>query len=228
MNVLAIGDLHNNATHPKYLKFCKDVQKKYKCNKVVFMGDVVDWHTVSFHQKEPNCPGAMDEYELTKKAVQKWHEAFPKALVCIGNHDARPERLSKSVGIPPVCLKDYNILWGTKGWIWDWDFVIDNVYYYHGDGMGGIHPAWQAITGKLMSVVIGHCHARAGIKWLATPTQRIFGMDVGCGIDVKAWQFFYGKNAKYRPILGCGVILNGIPQHIIMPINKNEKYCKEK
>ena len=223
-NVLVIGDLHNPATHPKYLQLCKDVYKKYNCNKVVFIGDIVDWHAVSFHPIEPACPGAHDEYDLTKVKVQQWYKAFPKAKICIGNHDERPERLAKSVSIPTPCLVSYNTLWDTPGWDWQYEHVIDNICYFHGTGFSGIHPAWQALNGKLMSVVMGHCHSRAGVKWLTTPTARLFGMDVGCGIDVKAWQFVYGKHLKYRPVLSCGVIARGTPHHIIMRCAKGEKY----
>lgn len=222
--ILCVGDLHLPAAHPKYLKFCKDLYKYYKCNKVVFIGDIVDWHAVSFHPKEPACPGPVDEYTQTRKAVQRWYRAFPNAKVCIGNHDERPERAAKSVSIPTICLTNFKTLWGTKGWNWDYEHIIDNVCYFHGEGFSGIHPAWQALNGKLMSVVMGHCHSRAGLKWLCTPTQRIFGMDVGTGIDAKAWQFVYGKHLKYRPILSAGVVLNGTPQHIIMPCAKGEKY----
>lgn len=224
MRILCVGDLHEPATHPRYLKFCKDLYKLYKCNAVVFIGDIVDWHAVSFHPKEPACPGPVDEYTQTRRQVQKWYRAFPNARVCIGNHDERPERLAKSVSIPTACLVSFKALWGTKKWNWDYEHIIDNVCYFHGEGFSGIHPAWHALNGKLMSVVMGHCHSRSGVKWLCTPTQRIFGMDVGTGIDSKAWQFVYGKHLKYRPILSAGVVLNGTPTHIIMPCAKGEKY----
>ena len=222
--VLVIGDLHELATHPMYLKFTKDTQRKYGTRRTVLIGDVVDWHAVSFHPKDPHCPGPMDEYEQTKAKVQRWYKTYPNALVCIGNHDERPDRLSKSVRIPTVCLKSYNALWGTPKWTWEYEHIIDNVCYFHGTGFSGIHPAWNALNGKLMSVVMGHCHSRAGIKWLATPTQRIFGMDVGTGIDSKAWQFVYGKHLKFRPILSCGVVINGMPYLEVMPCAKGEKY----
>lgn len=222
--VLVVGDLHEHATHQMYLRFTKDMERKYGTRRTVIIGDVVDWHSVSFHPKEPHCPGPMDEYEQTKAKVQRWYKAYPNALICIGNHDERPDRLSKSVSIPEICLKSYNDLWGTPKWTWEYEHIIDNVCYFHGTGFSGIHPAWNALNGKLMSVVMGHCHSRAGIKWLATPTQRIFGMDVGTGIDSKAWQFVYGKHLKFRPILSCGVVINGMPYLEVMPCAKGEKY----
>jgi hypothetical protein len=76
----------------------------------------------------------------------------------------------------------------------------------------------------LMSVVMGHNHAASGIYHTANPQKRIFGMDVGCGIDVKAFQFAYGKHSARRPIVSAGLILDGIPYHEIAPIGKGEKY----
>lgn len=224
--VLTIGDLHLPATHPLYLKFCQDMYVKYGCNSVVFIGDLIDWHAVSFWPKEPDCPGSGDEFTLAKNMIQVWYKAFPKARVCIGNHDERPERLAKSVGIPSLCLKTYSELWETPKWDWQYEHVIDRVTYFHGTGCGGVHPAWNQIAGKMGSVVMGHIHRAGGVKWLLTKKDRAFGMDVGCGINVKAYQFVYGKHIKFRPCLSVGVIDNGIPHHLIMPCSRCERYHK--
>jgi len=227
MRVLTIGDIHLPATRPKYLEFCKDIKKKYRCNQVIFIGDVVDWHAISSWVKEPNCPGPKDEYELAKKGVKEWYKAFPKAKICIGNHDERPARLAKTVNIPEFILKSYGELWGTPGWEWDFSFEIDEVHYRHGNGCSGVHPAWTLMNKIKCSVVIGHCHTRAGIKWSVNKFRRFFAMDVGCGISEKAWQFAYGKDTVERPICGCGAVIDGLPFHEIMPISKGEKYYSE-
>lgn len=226
--VLAIGDLHCPVEHPGYLKFCKDLYLKLACDTTVFLGDVVDWHAISFHDKEPKCPGPMDEYRATRKRVKKWHKAFPNAKVCIGNHDERPSRLAKKEGIPDDLLKSYNDLWGTPSWTWDFNFLIDGVYYCHGTGKGGIHPAYNKAKSMGMPVVMGHCHSRAGYKWLVNPLRRWFGMDVGCGIDDDAYQFVYSKNVDDKPILGAAVIINSTPAHFIMPMAKGELYHKNR
>jgi hypothetical protein len=225
---LVIGDLHEPATHPGYLKFCKDVQKKYDTKKTIFIGDIVDWHGISFHDKEPHCPGPMMEYTQAKAQIKKWHRAFPNALICIGNHDCRPQRLAKTKGIPEEFLRSYNDLWGTPTWKWDFHYIFDDVYYTHGTRSGGIHPAWNKSGKMLMSVVMGHCHARAGLKWRANPLKRIFSMDVGCGIDNDAFQFIYGKDYDDKPFLSCGVVLDGGPKHIEMKMAKGERYHKSR
>jgi len=223
MKVLVIGDLHEPASRKGYLQFCKDTYAKWQCNKVVFIGDVADFHAISRHEKEPQCKGPQDEYEYTKSQLAKWHRAFPGALVCLGNHDLRPERMAKCVSIPKTFLKGYNELWGTK-WKWESEFEIDNVTYRHGTGFGGKYPACTAMTAERGNIVIGHCHARAEIVWSASRKNRIFGMSVGCGIDQEAYQFAYGCDLKDRPFLSAGVVLDGIPQLVPMACGKGEKY----
>lgn len=224
--VLVIGDPHEPVCHPGYRAFCRDLGRRFKTNKTVIIGDICDHHAISFHAANPQCPGPDDEYLLTKQKMKLWHKSFPNAIITIGNHDARVVRLAESVNIPAKYLRDYNEVWKTPTWKWVDDIVIDGVFYFHGTGRGGMYPAFNAMKDNLMSTVMGHCHAQAGIKWRANPTQRTFGMDVGCGIDVSAYQFAYGKHMRSRPILSAGVVLNGTPQHFIMPCGVGEKYHK--
>jgi hypothetical protein len=37
----------------------------------------------------------------------------------------------------------------------------------------------------------------------------IFGMNVGCGVDVKAYAMAYGKVYPKKPTLGCGIVIDG-------------------
>lgn len=226
--VLSIGDVHEPVSHPGYIHFCRDIYREWGCDTVVFAGDITDWHAVSFHAKHPDCPGPNDEYELAREKIAIWYRAFPEAKVCLGNHDERVIRLAQVAGIPSRMLRDHAEVWGTPNWQWVDDTIIDDVLYFHGTGQGGIHPAFNAMKKYLMSVVMGHCHAAAGIKWLANSRRRIFGMDVGTGIDVRAMQFAYGKHSIAKPILGAGLILDGIPYHEICPIGDGERYDRRR
>lgn len=226
---LIIGDIHAPVERPHYLRFCKDEYKKNKCNSVMFMGDVVDWHAISFHAANPECPSASDEYRRALRCVRRWYRAFPDADVCIGNHDARPRRLAESVNIPARLLRDYSEAWQTPGWNWKTSFIIDEVYYHHGHGKsGGINPAYNTAKGMGMSVVMGHCHSKGGVKWLVNPLRRYFGMDTGCGVDDTAFAFAYAKEQTNRSVLSCGVLIDGMPRHIMMPVGKGEKYHDSK
>ncbi len=224
-NILALGCPHEPVAHPKFMEFCKDLQEEWKCNQVVIAGDLADFSAISFHASHPDCPGPKDEFDLTYAAIQKWYKAFPDAKICIGNHDARVIRLAESVNIPSKFIRNFNDIFNTPKWTWEYEFIIDKVYYFHGTGNGGIHPAYNVAKKMLMSVVMAHIHTAAGVKWLASPQRRIFGMDLGCGIDDSAMQFAYGKHMKQRSILGAGVVLNGKQAyHEIMPMGPGERY----
>ncbi len=224
-NVLAIGDIHEPCSRRYYLEFNKDIADEHECDIIVFMGDVIDWSAISFHAHNPEAPGPMDEFTMAFEAIQKWHKIFPKAYVCIGNHDKRIVRLAQSVNIPEALIVKYKRMWKTPGWKWVTHKIIDKVFYCHGHKKGGGKtPAWNLSMKMGMSVVMGHNHARGGINWSANPLRRWFGMDTGCGIDDDAYAFAYAEENVTRSILSSGVIINGTPKHIIMPVSKGEKY----
>ncbi len=208
-NVLVIGDTHFPATHPKYLQFILGIKKKYSCNQFVHIGDVVDHHTISFHKKHPDSVSALTEYESALRNIREWYKVFPKLNVCIGNHDERVFRLTADIGIPSFYIKHYNEVYKTPSWKWDYGFTIDGVYYTHGTGTGGQYPSFNLAKTRATSVVLGHHHSIAGINWLVGPTQRFFGMDVGTGVDRSHIAFSYGMNHLKKPVVSCGVVING-------------------
>ncbi len=222
--VLCIGDLHLRWERLGYFQLCCDLHEEYDCDTVLFIGDVVESHGVSFHMRHPDAPGSLQEYEQTKKAVARWYARFPNAVVTIGNHDERLIRLAYTIGIPETRLKSFEDDWDTPKWQWKYDHIIDDVYYYHGTGQGGTYPACNAVRKMLMSCVMGHNHAASGIKWYANPKQRIFACDTGCGIDDKAMAFAYGKHNKQRSILSAAVIIDGVPYIEPMKCGKGEPY----
>lgn len=207
--VLVIGDTHFPACHEQYLEFVKDVHRKYKCNKVVHIGDVVDHHTISFHKKHPESLGACAEYTKAKESIIKWQRVFNDVLVCIGNHDERVFRLAADQGIPQLYIKHYKEIYETKNWRWDYNHIIDGVYYSHGTGTGGMFPAFNVMKSQACSCVLGHHHSIAGINWLVGPKTRYFGMDVGSGVNHTHLGFSYGQNHIKKPIVSCGVVIDG-------------------
>ncbi len=224
--ILGAGDPHGPVDHPGYCTFCQDIYDEYDCDIAVIIGDLTDQQAISFHAVNPDCPGALDEYRLTKKCIRKWYKAFPNAKICIGNHDERVIKKAQSVGIPAKYLKSYSEMWGTPNWVWEYEHYIDDICFMHGIGRGGIHPAWNAMSKKMQSVVMGHCHSRAGVKFRTIHNKRFFAIDTGCGIDVDAFQFAYGKHCGERPVLGCCVIIDGLPYYEVMPCGPGELYHK--
>ena len=226
--VLVIGDIHEPATHPAYRAFVEDLYDYWSCDTVVFIGDIVDHHCISFWKKDVDADGVTREAEFAYAGIAKWYKAFPKAKVMIGNHDERVLRLAASVNIPARFIKDYSKVWNTPKWKWLRAATIDGVHYFHGTGLSGKMPALNAAKEGMVSTVIGHCHSVAGIKWACAPDRRVFGMDTGCGVDISHPAMSYGRNLIRKPILSAGVVIDGIPYHEIMPMAKGETYHRSR
>ena len=70
-NVLVIGDTHCPAMIDGYVPFLKKIHKKHKCTKVVHIGDLVDWASISFHPKAPSLKNSEEEFAKASKQVAK-------------------------------------------------------------------------------------------------------------------------------------------------------------
>lgn len=213
MNVLIIGDTHCPVMLPGYPAFLKRIQKKYDCRRVVHIGDLVDWASISFHPKAPALKNADEEFDKAFLQVQRLYRLFPRVTWLIGNHDALTQRQCEDIGLPLTVLKDYVDLWDIPGWKTVPRFgqlEIDGVVYQHGDrGKGGLLAALKNAQSEFTSVVQGHLHQQAGVWWSANHRARVFGMQVGCGVDGKALAMSYGRRFNSKPIVGCGVVLGG-------------------
>jgi len=108
--ILVIGDCHAPTMHPKYIPFLKKIQKKHNCGRVVHIGDIVDWNSISFHDSEAFMPNPVDEFKQAQKQVKALHKAFPKADLLVGNHDSLPSRQASKLGLPEEVLRDFDRL----------------------------------------------------------------------------------------------------------------------
>jgi len=229
MRILAIGDTHLPCVRPGYLQFCKDLKKEFRCDTVVHMGDVVDEHAVSpSHMANPDAQGPREEFKEALDAVQQWYSAFPNAMVCIGNHDERPFRAAAIMRLVEGRLRPYSEVWKTPKWVWQYEYVLDGIYFTHRTNNGGLYPAYNAMRARAMSVVLGHHHSCSGIKTLVNPERRLFGVDVGAGCDDNQIQFRYCQHAQQRSVISAAVIIDGYPQVYVMPMGPREKYHDKK
>ena len=201
--ILVVGDIHAPFCLDGYLEFCKDVYAKYNLNQVVFIGDILDNHYSSYHETDPNGMSGGNELDHAIARVTKWADAFPIADVIIGNHDRIIMRKAFSSSVPVEWIRSYNEVLGTD-WDWSGRVVYDNVQYVHGEG----GTARTKAKNDMMSTVSGHIHTQAYCEWLVGRNFRVFGMQVGCGIDADSYGAAYARHFK-RQAIGCGVVLGG-------------------
>lgn len=206
--VLVIGDLHLPFTLSGYLEHCIKIYKKYDCNEVVLIGDILDLHFSSYHETHTDAFGATEELDRAIEMIKPWVDAFPVATVTIGNHDALIYRKAMTSGISKRWIQDFSVVLNTPGWKWVTDIIIDNVMYTH-----GTTNAYTKAKQNLMSTVQGHLHSMAGIQFFCGQNSRIFGFQVGAGIDNKSYAMEYGK-AFAKPIISCGVVIDGVNPYL--------------
>ena len=202
--VLCIGDLHCPFELNGYFDFVCSVYREYDVTDVIFIGDIVDHHYASYHETDPDGMGGKYELEQAREHLVKWHKKFPGATVIWGNHDNIISRKAFSSNIPSEWIRSYQDVLNVPSWTFKNRTVIDDVQYMH--GMGG--TARTKCKADMMSTVQGHLHTQAYTEWVVGRKFKIFGMQVGCGIDHDVYSMAYASAGK-KPAIGCGVIING-------------------
>jgi len=201
--ILVIGDLHCPFELDGYFEFCLDTYDRFACNQVIFIGDLIDSHATSRHETDPNGLSAKTELEQAIADLQKWREAFPVADVIVGNHDRVVMRRAFSSSIPSMWIKSFNEVLGTS-WNWTERAEYDGVQFVHGEG----GTARTKAKNDLQSTVQGHIHTQAYVEWMVGNNMKLFGMQVGCGLDRETYAAAYAKHYKKQAI-GCGVVIGG-------------------
>lgn len=219
--ILVFSDPHCPFDHPNFPYFLQAVAKKYKTGQTICLGDLIDNHTISRHNTEPCALGAYSELDLAIQRLKIYTALFPNVDYLIGNHDDRINRQAASVGIGSRFLRDlHDVLELPDGWICrGGEFIQDNVLYSHGVNWGGKNGAINKAQAERMSVAIGHSHSFGGVQYSANSRDTVFGINVGCGINREAYAFAYGKYAKQKETLGCGVVFNN-QSAIFIPMGK--------
>lgn len=207
--VLVIGDIHAPFMHNEYPEFLKSLYEKYDCDSVVNLGDEVDHHAMSRHTTDPDGYSALHELEAAVAQIKILAEMFPVMKLCFGNHTLIPQRQAYEAGISQKFMKNLKEVLLEMGapvnnWEWAESWVIENVLYCHGIG----RVAKARMLQESCSVVQGHYHTKAYIEWLVNARQKLFAVQVGCGINREAYAFNYGKHYQ-SPVLSAAVIIEG-------------------
>lgn len=223
MRVGIIGDTHEPFCLEGYREFCVDTFEQWGCDTFIHIGDLVDHHALSFHDSEPMLKDANGELLDARVALQPWYEAFPELKVCEGNHDLIPARQLKKIGMDAERwmrpLKEVYEM--PDGWELVDQVTIDGVLYHHGYTANGVNGFRNDAIKRMCRTVTGHAHGNGGVSCTASDHRLVWGMAVGCGVDVKSLAMVYGKHFLQKPIIGCGVVIDGRPYFEYMDLGEN-------
>ena len=203
-NILIIPDPHAPFIRDGYLDFCIEMKKKWECEKIIFLGDLIDNHYSSFHETDPDGYSATEELDKAIEQIQGFYSAFPHAVVTIGNHDAIPNRKAFSSGVSARWVKSVDEMLKVPNWEFKETHWEGNIMFCHGLG----RKAHTRMKQDMVSVVQGHYHSESYIRYQVGRDRKTFAMQLGCGIDHRAYAAAYAKHFM-RQHINVGVLLKG-------------------
>mgnify|MGYP003147927984 FL=1 len=226
--ILVISDMHLPYQHKDSIIFLKEIKKEFKPDRIVNIGDLLDFHAISMHEHNPDLYSAGMELDKAKEYIKELEAIFPEVTEVDSNHSSLVYRRALKYGMSKQFLKPYGDFLGTRKWKWIDDLTLtmsngQRCFFTHGRSADVLKVS-QAMG---MSAVQGHYHTKFVISYWANPDNLFFGMNVGCLINQKSMAFNYAKNFKTRFILGCGIILNGIPRLLPMVLDNKGNWIKK-
>lgn len=219
--VLVIPDTHAPYEHPDALEFLAAVAARHRPDTVIHLGDEADKHAMSFHDSDPCLDSAGVELEKARIFMKKLHSMFPVMRICHSNHGSMHFRKASSHGIPVQYLRTYREVFfpGGEGSRWEWRHTHvlelptgDRVSFKH-------QPAGSVLTDaahERTNLICGHLHGKMSIEYAKNSHEQYWAAQGGCLVDEESKAFAYGRESKYKPALGCIVIIEGVPQIIPM------------
>lgn len=192
--VLLISDLHFPFAVSGWFEFLRDLHQKRKYDIIISMGDETDGHGISFHENEDGAPSPSKELEEAIDCMQLLATLFPKIHILESNHGSLIFRKAKFHGIPYSYIRPLKDIYGTPGFTWHSDILIDThngpVYLCHGR-----NSAYGKMVKEMgISCIQAHFHSKAEITYHQTIMGRKFNMFVGCLADQEKLAFRYANN----------------------------------
>jgi hypothetical protein len=226
-NYLVISDLQIPFEAKGALRFCIDLKKEFNIpdENCLCVGDEVDQYFGSLYLHDPDATlSPASEVNQSIKRLKEWYAAFPKMLLAESNHGQRWAKKAAFAGIPSVMMRKYQeVLEAPASWHWAHKWLVkasrQHFLMMHGMGYSGMYAYRQMAMNNGISTVHGHLHSGAGIAHIRTEGQSLWGANAGCLIDVQSYAFHYNKDNKFKPDLGCIVVLNGGTTPIWVPFH---------
>lgn len=226
--ILVMPDLQIPFHHPRALRFLCEVRDKYKPDEVVNVGDEVDNCALSRYPKDPNGESAGTELKAARRTLARYYVEFPVVKLCESNHRQRLYKRAYEAGIPTEYIADvHEYLQSPAGWQWADQWIIDGIVFEHGDrANSSLSGGDKLVDANHASTVYGHHSGRAGVSYRKVAGKMLFSMNVGCLVDETGYGMNYLKMARSKPVLGCGIIVDGVPQ--FLPYHASQTAKKKK
>lgn len=228
--VLVIGDLHFPYHRGEdTFSFLSAIKKKFKPDRVISIGDEVDYHGISFHNSDPDLLSPGHELEKAIACIKRLEDIFPSMDILESNHGSLVYRKAKATGLSSKFFKNYNEIYGvSQKWKWHFELTIklsdgQHCYFHHGRSADVLKTSMS----MGMSAVQGHYHEKMSINYWANTLGLYFAAQTGCLVDDNSLAMSYNNTNLKRPILGSLMIIDGQPKLVPMILNKRGRWIGE-
>jgi len=75
--ILVISDMHIPYHHKDSIKFLKEIKKQFKPDRIINIGDSLDFHAISMHDSNPDLYSAGQELTEARKYIKELESIFP-------------------------------------------------------------------------------------------------------------------------------------------------------
>jgi len=223
--ILVISDLHEPYSHQDTLPFLTAIKDKYNPDRVINIGDELDFHAMSFHPSDSSLYSAGDELKKGREALWKIEELYPKVDVMESNHGSMAYRKAMVSGIPKEMLRPYSDILDLKKWTWHQDLTItlpdkQPCYFHHGKSAN----SFLALRDIGMNFVQGHFHEKYNIHYHGSAERLKWCIATGCLVDDNSLAMAYNNVNLKRPIIGVSMIIDSQPRLLPMVLKSNGRW----
>lgn len=229
--ILVLPDLHFPYCHPDALDFLHKLKVILNPTRVICLGDEVDLHAISFHDKDPDLDNTGRELLLAMGYIDTLHELFPQMDLCESNHGSLFYRKAKHHGFPRHVIKSYNDVLGVPkdDWRWHGEIILElpngrKCKFVH--SVSGNVLASSQLCG--MSLIQGHYHSSFELRYWDAGHGLNFACTAGSLVDDTSLAMAYNKLHAKRPIMGAVFIENSLPHLIPMLRDENNRWIGTK
>lgn len=225
---LIISDLHAPVYHKDTIDFLSEIKRKFRPDHVKCTGDEINWEKLSYHEHNPDLPGAKDELTLARRALIPIFKLFPECDVMESNHSSLPFRKAMTLGLPTDLIKPYkDILIAPSGWRWHLTHTfmtkLGPVFMVHGKSSSPM--VLSKSVG--MNAIQGHYHSKAYLSYWSSPVGLFYDMNVGALCDDNSLAMRYMWRNVFTSIMSVGLLQNGVPRLLPMIVNKQNRWIGE-
>jgi len=201
---LLIGDLHFPYQHNEAITLALQYGLEREANCILINGDLLDFATISRHEKDWRQRSVGQEFEAVKTFLFALRKAFPKAKIVFkhGNHDERWEKWLFIKAPELFDCTDFQLEVLLKLGELQIETVKDkrpikigklNVLHGHElpGGSGGVNPARATFMKTMEDTAVGHFHKTTDNTETTMSGETISVRSIGC---------LCGLNPHYMPI----------------------------